>query len=96
MTDLLFENERIVGVRPTTPRGELELRADLVVGADGRSSAVREHADLEVMDLGARIDVLWFSLSKHAGDPEQSFGYMGAGQFGWCCWTAAITGNAAM
>ena len=49
VTDLLFENERIVGVRATTPQGELEVRADLVVGADGRSSTVRERADLEVM-----------------------------------------------
>jgi 2-polyprenyl-6-methoxyphenol hydroxylase-like FAD-dependent oxidoreductase len=57
------------------------VRADLVVGADGRSSTVRERADLEVMDLSAPIDVLWFGLSKHAGDPEQSFGYVGAGQF---------------
>jgi 2-polyprenyl-6-methoxyphenol hydroxylase-like FAD-dependent oxidoreductase len=81
VTDLLFENERIIGVRATTPQGELEVRADLVVGADGRSSTVRERANLEVMDLGAPIDVLWFGLSKRAGDPEQSFGYVGAGQF---------------
>jgi 2-polyprenyl-6-methoxyphenol hydroxylase-like FAD-dependent oxidoreductase len=78
---LLFENERIVGVRATTPQGELEVRADLVVGADGRSSTVRERADLEVIDLGAPIDVLWFGLSKRAGDPEQAFGYVGVGQF---------------
>jgi 2-polyprenyl-6-methoxyphenol hydroxylase-like FAD-dependent oxidoreductase len=81
VTDLLFENERIVGVRATTPHCELEARADLVVGADGRSSTVRESADLEVMDLGAPIDVLWFGLSKRAGDPDQGFGYVGAGQF---------------
>ena len=81
VTDLLFENERIVGVRATTPHCELEARADLVVGADGRSSTVRENADLEVMDLGAPIDVLWFGLSKRAGDPDQGFGYVGAGQF---------------
>jgi 2-polyprenyl-6-methoxyphenol hydroxylase-like FAD-dependent oxidoreductase len=81
VTDLLFENERIVGVRATTPQGELEVRADLVVGADGRSSTVRKRADLEVMDLGAPIDVLWFGLSRRPGDPEQAFGYVGAGQF---------------
>jgi 2-polyprenyl-6-methoxyphenol hydroxylase-like FAD-dependent oxidoreductase len=81
VTGLLFENEQIVGIRATTPQGELEVRADLVVGADGRSSTVRERANLEVMDLGAPIDVLWFGLSKRAGDPEQSFGYVGAGQF---------------
>lgn len=81
VSDLLFENERIVGVRATTPHGELEVRADLVIGADGRSSIVRERAELEVMDLGAPIDVLWFGLSKRLGDPGQAFGYVGAGQF---------------
>jgi 2-polyprenyl-6-methoxyphenol hydroxylase-like FAD-dependent oxidoreductase len=34
------------------------VRADLVIGADGRSSIVRERAGLEVIDLGAPIDVL--------------------------------------
>jgi 2-polyprenyl-6-methoxyphenol hydroxylase-like FAD-dependent oxidoreductase len=81
VTDLLFENERIVGVRAITPQGKLEVHASLVIGADGRSSTVRERADLEVMDLGAPIDVLWFSLSKRAGDPGQALGYVGAGQF---------------
>ena len=81
VNDLLFENERVIGVRAATPQGTLEVRADLVVGADGRSSTVRERAGLEVMDLGAPIDVLWFGLSKREGDPEQSFGYVGAGQF---------------
>ena len=47
--DLVSENERIGGVRATMPQGELEVRADLVVGADGRSSTVRERADLEVI-----------------------------------------------
>jgi 2-polyprenyl-6-methoxyphenol hydroxylase-like FAD-dependent oxidoreductase len=61
-------------------RGD-EVRADLVIGADGRSSTVRQRAGLEVMDLGAPIDVLWFGLSKREGDPEQSFGYVGVGQF---------------
>lgn len=42
VTDLLIENDRVVGVRAATPRGELEVRADLVVGADGRHSTLRE------------------------------------------------------
>jgi 2-polyprenyl-6-methoxyphenol hydroxylase-like FAD-dependent oxidoreductase len=81
VNDLLFENERVIGVRAATPQGIVEVRTDLVVGADGRSSTVRELAGLEVVDLGAPIDVLWFGLSKRDGDPEQSFGYVGAGQF---------------
>ena len=58
VTDLIFDNERVVGVKIQTPGGLLEARAELVVGADGRSSTVRERARLEVVDLGAPIDVL--------------------------------------
>jgi 2-polyprenyl-6-methoxyphenol hydroxylase-like FAD-dependent oxidoreductase len=79
--DLLIEGERVIGVRAHTPQGELEVQATLVVGADGRSSTVRADAGLEVVDLGAPIDVLWFRLPKHEGDPEFSLGHVGAGQF---------------
>ena len=81
VTDLLIESERVVGVRARTPQGELDVRAAIVVGADGRSSMVRERAGFEVIDLGSPIDVLWFRLTKHASDPPQSFGNIGAGQF---------------
>ncbi len=81
VTDLLLENGRVTGVKAHTPEGTLELRAELVVAADGRSSTVRERAGLELIDLGAPIDVLWFRVPKWAGDPPQAFGYVGAGQF---------------
>jgi 2-polyprenyl-6-methoxyphenol hydroxylase-like FAD-dependent oxidoreductase len=81
VTDLVVENGRVVGVKVRTADGLSEVRAELVVGADGRSSTVRERAGLEVVDLGAPIDVLWFRLSKKAGDPPQAFGFVGAGQF---------------
>src|SRR5262245_27375215 len=61
---LLSSDDRIVGVRAATPEGEREIRAELVVGADGRHSLVRSAAGLDVRDLGAPIDVLWFRLSK--------------------------------
>jgi len=80
-TDLIFENDRVTGVRAKTRDGTLEVQADLVIGADGRSSIVRQRAGLEVVDLGAPIDVLWFRLAKQANDPPQSFGFVGAGQF---------------
>jgi len=80
-TDLLSENARVVGVKARTPEGQLEVRAELVVAADGRSSMLRERAGLEVIDLGAPIDVLWFRLSRKAGDPPQAFGFVSAGQF---------------
>ena len=81
VTDLLFDEERIVGVKAITPNGPLNVRADLVVGADGRSSTVRARGGLEVIDLGAPIDVLWFRVSKKPDDPEQAFGFVAAQQF---------------
>ncbi len=81
VTDLLIESGRVVGVKARIPDGPLEVRAEVVVGADGRSSIVRERAGLEVLDFGAPIDVLWFRLSKREGDPPQAFGFVGVGQF---------------
>src|SRR5205814_8746819 len=59
----------------------LDVRAKLVVGADGRSSIVRARAGLEVIDSDAPIDVLWFRLGKKSGDPSQAFAFVQAGQF---------------
>src|SRR5205085_12082399 len=36
--DLVFENDDIACVRVKTPEGEREVRADLIIGADGRHS----------------------------------------------------------
>ncbi len=70
VTGLIEEQGRIVGLRGNTPAGPVEIRADLVVGADGRNSAVRSCSGLPVEELGAPMDVLWMRLSKRAGDPE--------------------------
>ena len=80
VTDLIEEGNRIVGVKTKTPEGELEIRADLVVGADGRHSIVRERAGLQIEELGAPIDVLWFRLSRKADDPGQALGRFVAGK----------------
>ena len=74
VTDLIEEGGRVAGVRARTSAGALEVRADLVVGADGRHSTVREKAHLETMDLGAPMDVLWMRLSQRPGDPKESMG----------------------
>jgi 2-polyprenyl-6-methoxyphenol hydroxylase-like FAD-dependent oxidoreductase len=78
---LLGDGARVTGVRAKTPQGELEIRADLVVGADGRRSTVREAAGLRVRSLGAPIDVLWMRIGKRAGDPSGSTGRIGTGRF---------------
>ncbi len=80
VVDLIFENDRVIGVRAKTPRGEVEVRADLVIGCDGRSSTVRDHAGFQVREYGAPIDVLWMHISKHADDPEQTFGFFRNGK----------------
>jgi 2-polyprenyl-6-methoxyphenol hydroxylase-like FAD-dependent oxidoreductase len=64
------EQGRIVGVRANTPAGPVEIRAELVVGADGRNSMVRALSGLVVEDVGAPMDVLWMRLSKRADDPD--------------------------
>ncbi len=69
-TDLLVEDGRIAGVKA----GPREIRADLVVAADGRHSTLRERAGLEVIDFGAPIDALWFRVSRR---PDDASGVMG-------------------
>ncbi len=79
-TDLIEENGRVTGVRTKTPQGVSEYRANLTVGADGRHSVIRARAGLEVVDLGAPMDVLWMRLSRRSSDPGQTFGYVRRGQ----------------
>ena len=78
--DLLWEGDRVAGVRAKLPDRTLDVRAGLVVGADGRHSTVRDLAGLEVEDLGAPMDVLWLRLSKRAGDSSQTLGRIQAGR----------------
>src|SRR6516164_5658518 len=78
--DLIFEKERVIGVRAKTPNNELEMRADLVIGADGRHSIVQTRAGFERCEFGVAIDVLWMRISKKPGDPEQSLGFFEHGK----------------
>jgi 2-polyprenyl-6-methoxyphenol hydroxylase-like FAD-dependent oxidoreductase len=76
---LLMDGDRITGVQAKTPEGLLEIRASLVVGADGRHSTLRALAELKVEDFGAPMDVLWFRLSQRAGDGSETLGRFEAG-----------------
>jgi 2-polyprenyl-6-methoxyphenol hydroxylase-like FAD-dependent oxidoreductase len=78
-TDLIEEGGRITGLRATSPDGALTIRADLVVGCDGRHSMVRERAGLKSEDYGAPMDVLWFRLSRKPNDDTDTFGHIEAG-----------------
>jgi 2-polyprenyl-6-methoxyphenol hydroxylase-like FAD-dependent oxidoreductase len=80
VTGLIEESGRVVGVNAKMPSGEIEVRADLVVGADGRSSIVREKAGLQVKEFGAPMDVLWFRLRRTAADPAAAIGRFDTGR----------------
>ncbi|GAB3997475.1 FAD-dependent oxidoreductase [Spirosoma daeguense] len=80
-TDLLAENGNVTGVRATTSEGELVIKADLVVGTDGRHSIIREKAGLSVQDFGVPIDVLWMRIPKSPAIGEQSLGYVKGDKF---------------
>jgi 2-polyprenyl-6-methoxyphenol hydroxylase-like FAD-dependent oxidoreductase len=78
-TDLVIEGDRVVGLRAEGPEGPLEFRAELVIGADGRHSLVRERSGFEVESLGAPMDVLWMRMSRKPSDPEQTGGTINYG-----------------
>ncbi len=80
VTDLIREGEEIRGVTAQTPEGPLNVEADLVIGADGRHSTVRQRAGLKIIDHGVPIDVLWFHLPRGGDDPQQSSMYLKHGQ----------------
>ena len=80
IVDLIHEKGRVAGVRAVVRDGELQVRADLTVAADGRHSTVREKAELPVNNLGAPIDVFWFRLARKQTDTEQTGGRFEAGR----------------
>jgi 2-polyprenyl-6-methoxyphenol hydroxylase-like FAD-dependent oxidoreductase len=80
VTGLIEEAGSVVGLRANTPDGPLEVRADLLVGADGRHSIVRAKAGLLIEEFGAPMDVLWFRLSRRPSDPGDPIGRFDAGR----------------
>jgi 2-polyprenyl-6-methoxyphenol hydroxylase-like FAD-dependent oxidoreductase len=65
-TDLIWSDGAVSGVKAQGVEGPIEIRADLVVACDGRHSLVRPSAKLDVEEIGAPMDVLWFRASKGA------------------------------
>ncbi|MBR0865288.1 2-polyprenyl-6-methoxyphenol hydroxylase-like FAD-dependent oxidoreductase [Bradyrhizobium diazoefficiens] len=71
--DLIRRGETIAGVRAKTPEGPIDIEADLTIACDGRHSTVRERAGLEVEEIGAPMDVLWFRAGRKADETESVF-----------------------
>lgn len=71
--DLIRRGETFAGVRAKTPEGPIDIEADLTIACDGRHSTVRERAGLEVEEIGAPMDVLWFRAGRKADETESVF-----------------------
>ena len=80
VTDVIDDGNTIAGVHARTQYGDLEIRAPLTIGAEGRSSVVRGFVGSQVKDFGAPMDVMWMRLSRHAGDPAQTLGHFDQGR----------------
>jgi 2-polyprenyl-6-methoxyphenol hydroxylase-like FAD-dependent oxidoreductase len=79
VTDVVFEGEHARALRANTHDGPCEVQADLIVGADGRHSTVREKAGVAVHDIGAPMDVLWLRISRRPDDHYEALGRIEAG-----------------
>jgi 2-polyprenyl-6-methoxyphenol hydroxylase-like FAD-dependent oxidoreductase len=77
---LIEEGGRVVGVHAKTEVGDLDIRADLVVGCDGRHSRIRDVAGFKSDDLGAPMDVLWFRLPRLRSDGAEVVGHIESGR----------------
>jgi 2-polyprenyl-6-methoxyphenol hydroxylase-like FAD-dependent oxidoreductase len=80
VTGLIEEDGVVRGVRAATAGGPVDVRADLVVGADGRTSAVRAASGLTRTAIAAPMDVLWMRISRKSGDPGQVLGIVDFGR----------------
>ncbi len=79
-TGTITEAGTVRGVRAQGPDGELTIRANLVVAADGRHSTLRDEGGFKISDLGAPMDVLWLRLPRKPTDRANPLGTAGAGR----------------
>ncbi|WP_407146443.1 FAD-dependent oxidoreductase [Bradyrhizobium sp. ORS 86] len=71
--DLIRRGDTVTGVRANTPDGTIDIEADLTIACDGRHSTVRACAGLEVEEIGAPMDVLWFRVGRQPDATENLF-----------------------
>ncbi len=57
--ELLWQNDRVSGVKLSNDKA---IAADLVIGADGRNSILRQKANLTFKQDEQSFDILWFKL----------------------------------
>ena len=80
-TDLIEASGEVAGLRAESESGPVEIRAGLVIGADGRHSTVREKSGLPLREFGVPIDVIWLKLPLEPSDPTEPVARIAAGRF---------------
>jgi 2-polyprenyl-6-methoxyphenol hydroxylase-like FAD-dependent oxidoreductase len=80
VTDVIIKDNKVTGAVAQTPDGFLQINCDLLVGADGRHSLVREKVNLVKVNSGVAIDVLWFRLSRSVQDPADIYANLSPGK----------------
>ncbi|QDT35528.1 FAD-dependent oxidoreductase [Thalassoglobus polymorphus] len=79
-TEVIREDGKVVGVRCESGNREYEIRADLIVAADGRSSTIRKVTDQTVVETGVPIDALWFRMDHRPQDDKgETLGWLRGG-----------------
>ena len=77
--ELIEEGGAVAGVRYEKDGAHREVRAALVVGADGRGSRLRHLGGFEQLKTSPPMDILWFRVPRLTGDPEGGVAYFGGG-----------------
>ncbi len=78
-TSLMFDGGRVTGLRYRTRAGtEGAIRADLVVAADGRHSALRQAAGLVPKEFPVPFDTWWFKLPRYSTEEGEIAGIVPA------------------
>jgi 2-polyprenyl-6-methoxyphenol hydroxylase-like FAD-dependent oxidoreductase len=77
--ELIEEQGVVRGLRYRSDDGWHEVRAALVVGADGRSSRIRRLAGFEPIKTSPPMDILWFRLPRLESDGEGAMARFGRG-----------------
>jgi 2-polyprenyl-6-methoxyphenol hydroxylase-like FAD-dependent oxidoreductase len=72
--ELIKKGEKVVGVKCLQKGKWLTVKADLIIGADGRFSKMRKEGDFKSKSKSVPMDVLWFKLPKNKNDKNLSSG----------------------
>ncbi len=75
-TDVIRDGDTVVGVKYLKDEVEHTVMADLLVAADGRSSTIRNHSNIDVISCGVPVDALWFRLDRPQIEKPHTLGWL--------------------